>query len=135
MDAGRVSVMTNISLNCMNRMYEKPRPVPAARFHPMPPRFFFVQRDRPMMVRIKADMGSEKRLCFSIRLMFTEASPRMCCVRMSWFSSYTQSHGHMTGQSESELNSEIVDFAGTIEKTLESAGAKVKVVSFATAVW
>jgi len=44
---------------------------------------------------------------------------------------HTQSHGHMTGQSESELNGEIVDFAGTIEKTLESAGAKVKVVSFA----
>ena len=44
---------------------------------------------------------------------------------------HTQSHGHMTGQGESELNGEIVDFAGTIEKTLESAGAKVKVVSFA----
>ncbi|MBO7413708.1 MAG: polysaccharide deacetylase family protein [Fibrobacter sp.] len=44
---------------------------------------------------------------------------------------HTLSHGHMTGQSESELNGEIVDFAGTIEKTLESAGAKVKVVSFA----
>ena len=44
---------------------------------------------------------------------------------------HTLSHGHMTGQSESELNSEIVDFAGTIEKTLESAGANVKVVSFA----
>ena len=44
---------------------------------------------------------------------------------------HTQSHGHMTGQSESELNAEIVDFAGSIEKTLESAGAKVKVVSFA----
>ena len=44
---------------------------------------------------------------------------------------HTLSHGHMTGQGESELNGEIVDFAGTIEKTLESAGAKVKVVSFA----
>lgn len=40
-------VYTNIWLNLMNRMYEKLRAMPIARFHPMPPSSFLRTMPRP----------------------------------------------------------------------------------------
>lgn len=45
---------------------------------------------------------------------------------------HTQSHPHLTGVSDSELEEEIVKFANTIESTLAEEGADVKVTSLAT---
>ena len=45
---------------------------------------------------------------------------------------HTQSHPHLTGASDSELEEEIVKFANTIESTLAEQGADVKVTSLAT---
>jgi peptidoglycan/xylan/chitin deacetylase (PgdA/CDA1 family) len=45
---------------------------------------------------------------------------------------HTQSHPHLTGVSDSELEDEIVKFANTIESTLAEEGADVKVTSLAT---
>lgn len=45
---------------------------------------------------------------------------------------HTQSHPHLTGVGDSELEEEIVKFANTIESTLAELGADVKVTSLAT---
>ena len=45
---------------------------------------------------------------------------------------HTQSHPHLTGVSDSELEEEIVKYANTIESTLAEQGADVKVTSLAT---
>lgn len=45
---------------------------------------------------------------------------------------HTQSHPHLTGVSDSELEEEIVKFANTIESTLAEEGVDVKVTSLAT---
>jgi peptidoglycan/xylan/chitin deacetylase (PgdA/CDA1 family) len=45
---------------------------------------------------------------------------------------HTQSHPHLTGASDSELEEEIVKFANAIESTLAEEGADVKVTSLAT---
>ncbi|WP_290761773.1 polysaccharide deacetylase family protein [Fibrobacter sp. UBA4297] len=45
---------------------------------------------------------------------------------------HTQSHPHLTGVGDSELEEEIVKFANTIESTLAEQGADVKVTSLAT---
>ena len=44
---------------------------------------------------------------------------------------HTDTHGHPTGLNESELESEITNFAKTIESTIKDAGAEIDVVSFA----
>lgn len=44
---------------------------------------------------------------------------------------HTKTHGHPTGLSESELESEITEFVKTIESTIASAGTEINVVSFA----
>lgn len=44
---------------------------------------------------------------------------------------HTLSHGHLSGTAESELNGEIVDFAGKLESTIASSGAETNVRTFA----
>lgn len=79
-------VYTNIWLNLMNRMYEKLRAMPIARFHPMPPLFFLEDKATPIMVNMNAEKGSEKRVCFSINEYFTFGSPRSFWTLISSFS-------------------------------------------------
>ena len=63
---GRKSVWTNISLNFRNRIYEKLSAIPMPMFQPIPPRLFFEESDTPIIVRMKAENGRAKRVCFSI---------------------------------------------------------------------
>ena len=86
-----VSVCTNIWLNRMKRMYVKARAIPNARFQPIPPLRFCDESATPMIVRMNAEKGRAKRVCFSIRANLTLLSPRMERVRIiSLSSSYVK---------------------------------------------
>ena len=84
---GNAPVCTNIWLNLRNRIYVNANAIPIPMFQPMPPRRFFEESATPMIVRMNAENGKAKRVCFSIRANFTLPSPLMRWVAISSFSS------------------------------------------------